>query len=178
MFLRGIYLRAGFPSGNRAQFFGRNFSGIERASAPGAQIRLPTVVKALYGAGVVKDAAEKIDHTLPPSQPVREGATPEHGAYVANACIGCHGEHLSGGQIPGAPPEMAHPMNITTDTVTGIGKWTQAEFTKAIREGIRPDGTHLKPDMPYQQFARYSDDEVAAIWMYLRTVPAKAYGGR
>lgn len=122
--------------------------------------------------------AELIDHQAArPTTPVA-GVTVEYGRYLAGTCVGCHGEHLSGGQIPGAPPEMAHPMNITTDTVTGIGKWTQAEFTKAIREGIRPDGTHLKPDMPYQQFARYSDDEVAAIWMYLRTVPAKAYGGR
>lgn len=122
--------------------------------------------------------AELIDHQAarPSAPPV--GVTVDYGHYLVGTCKGCHGAQLSGGRIPGAPPEMAIPLNITTDTVTGIGKWTQAEFTKAIREGIRPDGTHLKPDMPYQQFAHYSDDEVAAIWMYLRTVPARSFGGR
>ena len=122
--------------------------------------------------------AELVDHQAArPTTPVA-GVTVEYGHYLAGTCVGCHGAGLSGGQIPGAPPEMAIPLNITPDTLTGVGKWSREEFTKAIREGIRPDGTHLKPDMPYKQFAHYSDDEVAAIWMYLRTVPAKAYGGR
>ena len=122
--------------------------------------------------------AELIDHQAARPTAPTPGVTVEYGHYLATTCMGCHGRGLSGGPIPGAPPEMAIPLNITPDTVTGVGKWSREEFTKAIREGIRPDGTQLKPDMPYQQFARYSDDEVAAIWMYLRTVPARAFGGR
>jgi mono/diheme cytochrome c family protein len=122
--------------------------------------------------------AELIDHARPRPTAPAPGVTIEYGHYLAGTCTGCHGGGFSGGQIPGAPPEMAIPLNITPDSTTGIGRWSQAEFTKAIRTGIRPDGAHLKPDMPVQNFARYSDDEVAAIWMYLRTVPAKAYGGR
>ena len=52
----------------------------------------------------VKDAAEKIDHRLPPAQPVAEGVTAAHGAYVAHGCTGCHRADLSGGKIAGAPP--------------------------------------------------------------------------
>jgi hypothetical protein len=47
-------------------------------------------VRALYGAGAIKDAAAKIDHTLPPQQPEPEGVTVEHGRCVAQACKGCH----------------------------------------------------------------------------------------
>lgn len=69
-----------------------------------AQIRMPLMVKALYAAGLVLDSTEKIDHRLPPSQPVPVGATVEHGAYVAQMCTGCHGATYSGGKIPGLRP--------------------------------------------------------------------------
>jgi cytochrome c553 len=72
------------------------------ATGAKAEIRLPMPVKALYAAGVFMDASEKIDHSLPPAQPVPEGITPAHGAYVANGCVGCHGAKLAGGKIPGA----------------------------------------------------------------------------
>jgi mono/diheme cytochrome c family protein len=66
-------------------------------AAPGgpADVRLPMVVRALYGAGIVRDGAEKIAHALAPSRPLPEAATPAHGAYVANACLGCHGAGLA-----------------------------------------------------------------------------------
>src|SRR5690606_38526795 len=60
---------------------------------PGA-VKLPLPVQVLYGFGGVQDAAAKIDHSLPPAQPVPEAADARHGAYVANACIGCHGPGL------------------------------------------------------------------------------------
>jgi hypothetical protein len=73
---------------------------------------------------------------------------------------------------------MAAPRNITPDSATGIGTWTLVDFTRAVREGRRPDGTPLAKDMPSELFADCTDDEVAALWSYLRTVPAKGYGGR
>jgi len=57
-------------------------------SGEGATIRLPLPVRVLYAAGAVKDAAEKIDHRLSPAQPVAEGVTAAHGAYVAHGCTG------------------------------------------------------------------------------------------
>jgi len=70
---------------------------------------------------------------------------------------------------------MAPPRNITQDSATGIGGWDLADFTAAVREGKGKGGYELKKDMPRWTF---TDDEVAAIWAYMRTVPAKAYGGR
>jgi mono/diheme cytochrome c family protein len=78
-----------------------------------AEVRFPLPVKVLYGVGVVKDAAERIDHKLPPSAPVPVAATSEHGAYVANMCMGCHGERFAGGKIPGAPPDWPPAANLT-----------------------------------------------------------------
>ena len=65
-----------------------------------ALLRLPVPMRALYGAGLIKDSAEKIDHKLPPVQPVAVAVTPEHGGYVAAMCAGCHGQAYSGGRIP------------------------------------------------------------------------------
>lgn len=122
--------------------------------------------------------AELIDHAAPRPLPPEVGTTVAYGGYLATSCRGCHGDGYSGGPIPGAPPEMLAPRNITSDSATGIGRWNEGDFATAVRTGVRPDGTTLKKEMPYDQFATLSDDEVTAIWMYLRTVPAKAYGGR
>ena len=62
-------------------------------------------MRALYAVGVIPDAAEKIDHSVPPSQPVPEAVSVEHGKYVSGMCIGCHGPNFSGGKIPGGPPD-------------------------------------------------------------------------
>lgn len=122
--------------------------------------------------------AELVDHAATrPVAPV-PGVTPEYGRYLATTCTGCHGDGFSGGPIPGAPPEMGVPRNITPDPVTGIGKWSEADLAKALRTGVRPDGVPLGKDMPVELFSHLTDDEVAALWSYLRTVPAKAYGGR
>lgn len=122
--------------------------------------------------------AELVDHDAPRPTPPAPGVTPAYGRYLAATCTGCHGEGLSGGRIPGAPPEMAAPQNITPDTVTGIGKWTETEFATAVRTGMRPNGIQISSDMPYKSFAHFTDDEIAAVWAYVRSVPAKAYGGR
>lgn len=56
-------------------------------------------------------------------------------------------------------------------TPTGLGRWTLADFTRALREGRRPDGTGLAEAMPWKYTARMTDDEIAAVWLYLRTLP-------
>ena len=149
------------------------------AAAPGAQIRLPTVVKALYGAGVVKDAAEKIDHALPASQPVPEGATPQHGAYVANACIGCHGATLAGGKIPGAPPEWPAAANLTPGPGSALVRYADAAALAAMmRSGHRPDGTAVSAVMPFTALKAMSDIDVQALYLHLKRLPPRAAGDR
>src|SRR3712207_2658678 len=69
----------------------------------------------------------------------------------------------------GAPWLIA--PNITPDEETGAGKWTDDMFARAIREGIGHDGRALFPAMPYQNYRNYSDEDVAAIVVYLRSIP-------
>ena len=101
-------------------------------------------------------------------------ATAEYGRYVAHACTGCHGEHFSGGHVPGTPPDFPDAANITP---TGIGNWSKAQFLAALREGKRPDGRALNTFMPWKAFATMTDTEVDALWAFLQTVPAAATGG-
>ena len=66
-----------------------------------ADVQLPLPARVLYGFGAIQDAAAKIDHGKPASQPVPEEVSLQHGAYVANMCLGCHGPQFAGGRIPG-----------------------------------------------------------------------------
>lgn len=144
----------------------------------GAIVQLPTVVRAMYGFGLVTDAAQKIDHSLPPSTPVPEGVTMEHGRYVANMCTGCHGEHLSGGRIPGAPPEWPAAANLTPGEGSSMTRYPNAEaFAQMFRSGKRPDGSVIAV-MPFDSLREMSAVDIAATYAYLKTLPPRAAGGR
>ena len=67
------------------------------ATGNATEVRLPLIMKAVYGFGLMRDAADKIDHNLPPSRPVAVAVSVAHGEYVAKMCTGCHGPGLSGG---------------------------------------------------------------------------------
>jgi mono/diheme cytochrome c family protein len=137
------------------------------------------VGRGLFVAGLLPlIPAEMVDHAAPRPVPPAPGITPEYGRYLAASCSGCHGPTLSGGPIPGAPPEMQIPRNITPDSATGIGSWTLADFTTALREGVSKNGYKLGQDMPIGMTKHFTDEELAAMWAYLRTVPAKSFGGR
>jgi mono/diheme cytochrome c family protein len=107
----------------------------------------------------------------------------ERGAYLVNsivACGNCHtpmgpkgplpGMELAGGTVFDEKPFTAYASNITQDKETGIGAWTDAQIAKAIREGIRPDGSLIGPPMPIELYRGISDSDLAAIVAYLRTV--------
>jgi len=146
-------------------------------SAPGATVQFPLFVRALYAVGLVKDAAEKIDHALPPAQPVAEAATAEHGAYVANACIGCHGASLAGGKIPGAPPDWPAAANLTPGAGGAMTVYADAQaFATMLRTGRRPDGSAISTVMPFTALRAMNDTDVQAIWLHLKALPPKALG--
>jgi hypothetical protein len=67
---------------------------------------------------------------------------------------------------------MPPSANITPDSATGIGGWSYEDFGNAVRRGQRPDGRQLSTAMPWQSISAATDDEVQALWLYLRTVPA------
>jgi mono/diheme cytochrome c family protein len=144
-----------------------------------AQIQVPVPVKVLYAFGVIKDASEKIDHTLPPSRPVPEGITLEHGAYVANSCIGCHGQHLSGGKIPGGAPTWPAAANLTPGKGSAMSRYpTPDAFVAMMRSGHRPDGTAISQVMPFGSLGSMNDTDLRALHAYLKTVPARDAGQR
>jgi mono/diheme cytochrome c family protein len=148
---------------------------------PGAKavVDLPPPVRILYGFGAIQDAAARIDHTLPPAQPVAEGVNAKHGAYVANMCIGCHGEHLSGGKIPGGPPDWPAAANITPGEGSVIKSRydTPEKFVAMLRSGKRPDGSAIAV-MPFESLSKMSDVDAQAVYEFLKTVPPRPAGGR
>jgi cytochrome c553 len=117
----------------------------------------------------------RIDHTKRSLAAAPVGVNTAHGAYIANACVGCHGAQLSGGPIPGAPPEWKPAANITP---TGIGSWTEDDFLRAMRTGVRPGGTAIDSLMPWRLYRNMSDEELRALFGYLRTVGPRQYGMR
>ena len=122
--------------------------------------------------------AELIDHQAPPPPVIAPGPTLEFGKYIVRVggCYGCHGQTLSGGRIPGAPPEFKAPANITP---AGIGHYSETDFFTALREGKRPGGTMLDTTyMPVHWTRQMTDDEIRAAFAFLKTVPPKEYGGR
>jgi mono/diheme cytochrome c family protein len=134
-----------------------------------AEIVLPLPVRALYGAGVIQDAAAKIDHSVPTQQPVAEGVTPEHGQYVANMCKGCHGPELAGGKIPGGPPDWPPAARLTKGEGNAMERYPTPESMIAMfRSGKRADGSAVQV-MPFESLAKMNDTDLRALHVYLKS---------
>lgn len=103
---------------------------------------------------------------------VPEGPTKEYGEYLVKTggCTSCHGASLSGGN----EIDAVRVSNLTPGGDTG--KWTEADFMTAVRTGKRPDGRILSAVMPWPYMKGLTDDELRAMWLYLRSVPAKTIG--
>jgi len=143
-----------------------------------AVIELPLPVKALYGLGAIRDAAEKIDHSLAPAQTVAAAVNAQHGAYVANMCIGCHGPGLSGGTIPGGPPDWPPAANLTPGEGSALVRYGDANsFVTMLRSGKRPDGSAIKV-MPFESLRELNDTDAYALYAFLKTVPSRSAGQR
>jgi mono/diheme cytochrome c family protein len=115
----------------------------------------------------------------------------ERGRYLVTGvagCFACHSEHdwtSHGAPIPagmeGAGEVMPMPElpgrvvapNITSDVETGVGAWSDDELARAIREGVDRQGRTLFPMMLYERFRQMSDEDLASIIVFLRTVPPK-----
>ena len=109
------------------------------------------------------------------------GAPPElasadivaRGKYLAQAadCVVCHttsgGQPYAGGAAFPTPFGVLYSPNITGDRATGIGGWTDAEFLRAVHQGIGKDGQHLYPAFPYESYTLMTDADVLAIKAYL-----------
>ena len=149
--------------------------------APGQPrtVRLPFMVKVMYGFGAIRDAADMIDHALPPEQPVKAEVSVAHGRYVAHSCVGCHGVTLSGGRIPGSPPDWPAPANLTPGEGSAMVRYPTPEALMAtLRSGKRADGTPISTVMPFGSLKLMNDTDVRALHAYLKTLPPHTAGGR
>lgn len=126
----------------------------------------------LIGAGPMTEAqaATRIDHEAPFPAAPQEGETAEYGEYLVTIaqCAGCHGAELAGGQACGNCP--------TGPNLTPGGElqgWTQDDFVTALRTGSTPTGRQLSEFMPWRYFQTMTDTELAALWAYLQSQPAR-----
>ncbi len=109
---------------------------------------------------------------MPSRATENDDALVEQGAYVARLgdCVACHtaigGPAYAGGLHIKTPIGSIFSTNITPDKDHGIGTYTLEDFARAVREGIRKDGTTLYPAMPYPAFSRMSDDDIKALYAY------------
>lgn len=106
----------------------------------------------------------------------------ERGRYLVEGPAGCGNCHtplgpqgpvadmnLAGRLVEENPAFRAIAPNLTP--ASRIAQWTDVELVKAIREGLRPDGTLIGPPMPFAMYRGLSDDDVMSMVMYLRTLP-------
>lgn len=123
----------------------------------------------------------------PPVESVPEvprGRTVEYGAYLAGPvahCTECHSlvpgkgpdweNNFGGGGYPFEGPWGVSVAANITNGPDGLAGYSDAEIATMITEGRRPDGSEMLPPMPYHHFTRMTEDDVAAVIMYLRSLP-------
>ncbi len=103
----------------------------------------------------------------------------KRGQYLAKAggCVACHTEDrqgaapLAGGRALKTRYGTFYGPNLTPHVVAGLGRWTEADFIRAMRDGVRPDGAHYYPAFPYPSFTRITDADLSDLWAYLRALP-------
>jgi mono/diheme cytochrome c family protein len=95
--------------------------------------------------------------------------------FHIGGCTNCHtakgGELLAGGDAISSPYGAFYAPNITPDPETGIGGWSEADFIRAMRDGVAPDGSPYYPAFPYTSFTRMDDGDLKALKVYLDSVP-------
>jgi len=130
----------------------------------------------LISASAVRFTADAAEHD----------AEVRHGAYVFHAagCFSCHtdvknkGAPLAGGRALATPFGTFYSPNITPDPTHGIGAWEETDFARALRQGRAPDGSHYFPAFPYAAYTGIDDDDLQALWAYLKAQPPVAQPNR
>ena len=122
------------------------------------------LIAALTGAAPAPSNDAKFDAT--------QAAKGAELAAIGN-CGSCHtaegGKPYAGGRPLSAPFGTIYSTNITPDPDTGIGKWTEAEFIRAMRDGVDREGHELYPAFPYDHFTKVADEDVKAIYAFMMT---------
>ena len=142
------------------------------------RIAIPVVAIALIGvAGFCilawRPAIDPLERPPNPSSFSAESIAKGEILVAEGHCVSCHirpgGQPLAGGYGVNTPFGVIYGTNITPDRQTGIGLWSLAAFTRAMREGVSRDGHHLYAAFPYTAFTELSDDDINAMYAYLMT---------
>jgi mono/diheme cytochrome c family protein len=135
---------------------------------------------AAVAAGLVLSCATAQKPAAPPADPIARGAY----LSIVGGCNDCH----TPGTLYGGPDTTrllsgselgwtgawgtTYARNLTPDVETGIGSWSEADIIKALKLGQRPDGSPLLPPMPWPNYSRMTDEDLAALAAYLKSIPA------
>lgn len=137
-------------------------------------------VIAVGGAWLWANRHPEIAAIEPPDPTSFDADLVEKGEMLANlgACAVCHtaagGEEYAGGLALPTPFGTLYSTNITPDPETGIGKWSEEAFRRAMHEGLDRTGRHLYPAFPFDHFAKVTDEDIGAIYAFLMSEPAVA----
>ena len=150
---------------------------------PGGPSRLPKAYRfsKFYSMVVTAGIAAVMVSLSSPADAANLSEVEEKGEYLVAAgnCMSCHtngdDSPFAGGLEFETPFGTVYSTNITSDPETGIGQWSLEDFTNAMRHGEAPDGTNLYPVFPYTAFAKVSDEDIAAIYAYLKTIAPVSY---
>jgi mono/diheme cytochrome c family protein len=132
--------------------------------------RIAPIGQIMVGAGLFGELpAAQIDQAAPHAATMARDASPAYGAYLVElaTCADCHGQKLDG-QASG-PPSDVPPANLTP--AGDLGNWSEADFIQTLHTGVTPDGRTLSDEMPWQFFGKMEDQDLAAIYAYLKTLP-------
>ena len=143
------------------------------------RIAIVVIVAAFFGLlGFVFLSRRPAIAPIEPPNPGRftaESVTKGKVLSAAGHCVSCHtgpgGQSFAGGYGVNTPFGVIYGSNITPDPKTGIGLWSLEAFTRAMREGVSRDGSHLFAAFPYNAYTELSDDDVKALYAYLMTRP-------
>src|SRR5438105_8749795 len=114
-----------------------------------------------------------IDPIVPPQATSFEPELVQRGGQLAGIgnCNVCHtapgGKSFAGGVGVPTPFGTIYSTNITPDPETGIGRWSQAAFSRAMREGLDREGRHLYPAFPYDHYTLTTDADLKALYAFL-----------
>jgi len=123
--------------------------------------------------------AELIPHDAVRPVAPQVGVTPEYGEYLTHSCKVCHGLNMSGGVIPGFPASWPPALNLTWGDGSALPTWNEEEFINTMRTGETPGGVQLRSVyMPWTSYRHMDDDELRAVWVYLKSLPPREYGSR
>jgi mono/diheme cytochrome c family protein len=135
----------------------------------------PLAVIAIVAAACTACGSDPVAPGAPPARASFDPALIAKGAQLAaiGNCQVCHtaegGRSFAGGRPIETPFGTFFGTNITPDPDTGIGRWSEQAFARALREGIDRDGRHLYPAFPYEYYTRLSDEDIHALYAYIAT---------